>query len=59
VRPRRRGLADKAGRTTVSPPCVSEDVMRNDSMNPAISGSILAEPEACFVVMMALPLGST
>jgi hypothetical protein len=28
-------------------------------MNAAISGSILAGPDACFVMMMALPLGST
>jgi hypothetical protein len=26
--------------------------------NAAISGSILADPEACFVMMMALPFGS-
>jgi hypothetical protein len=29
------------------------------ALNAAISGSILAEPEACFVMMMALPFGST
>ena len=29
------------------------------ALNVAISGSILAEPEACFVMMMALPFGST
>ena len=29
------------------------------ALNAAISGSILAEPDACFVMMMALPFGST
>jgi len=29
------------------------------ALNAAISGSILAEPDACFVIMMALPFGST
>jgi hypothetical protein len=29
------------------------------ALNGAISGSILADPEACFVRRMALPLGST
>src|SRR5262245_5053666 len=33
--------------------------IRAIALNAAISGSILAEPEACFVIMMALPLGST
>jgi hypothetical protein len=28
-------------------------------MNAAIRGSIFADPEACFVMMMALPFGST
>src|SRR5262245_5650242 len=28
------------------------------ALNAAISGSILADPDACFVMMMALPLGS-
>ena len=29
------------------------------ALNAAISGSILAVPDACFVMMMALPFGST
>ena len=29
------------------------------ALNAAISGSILADPEACLVMIMALPLGST
>jgi hypothetical protein len=29
------------------------------SLNAAISGSIFADPDACFVMMMALPFGST
>ena len=29
------------------------------ALNAAISGSILAVPDACFVMTMALPLGST
>ena len=29
------------------------------ALNAAISGSILADPEACLVMMMALPFGST
>jgi hypothetical protein len=29
------------------------------ALNAAIKGSILAEPEACFVTSMALPFGST
>ncbi len=29
------------------------------ALNAAISGSILAVPEACFVMTMALPFGST
>jgi len=29
------------------------------ALNAAISGSILAVPEACLVMMIALPLGST
>ncbi len=28
------------------------------ALNAAISGSILADPEACFVMIMALPFGS-
>jgi len=28
-------------------------------LNAAISGSILANPDGCFVMMMALPFGST
>ena len=28
------------------------------ALKAAINGSILAEPEACFVMMMALPFGS-
>jgi hypothetical protein len=28
-------------------------------LRAAISGSIFADPEACFVMMMALPFGST
>jgi hypothetical protein len=28
------------------------------ALNAAINGSILAEPDACFVIMMALPFGS-
>ena len=33
--------------------------IRATALNAAISGSILAVPEACFVITMALPLGST
>ena len=29
------------------------------ALNAAISGSIFADPDACFVMMMALPFGST
>ena len=29
------------------------------ALNAAINGSILAEPDACLVMMIALPLGST
>jgi hypothetical protein len=29
------------------------------AFNAAMSGSILAEPEACLIMMMALPFGST
>jgi hypothetical protein len=29
------------------------------ALNAAINGSILALPEACFVMMIALPFGST
>jgi len=29
------------------------------ALKAAISGSILAEPEACLVMMIALPFGST
>jgi hypothetical protein len=29
------------------------------ALNAAISGSIFADPEACFVMMMAFPRGST
>ena len=29
------------------------------ALNAAIKGSILADPEACFVMTMALPFGST
>jgi hypothetical protein len=29
------------------------------ALNAAMSGSILALPEACFVMMIALPFGST
>jgi hypothetical protein len=29
------------------------------ALNAAINGSILADPDACFVMMMALPFGST
>ena len=29
------------------------------ALHAAISGSIFAVPEACFVMMMALPFGST
>jgi hypothetical protein len=29
------------------------------ALNAAIRGSILADPDACFVMMMALPFGST
>ena len=29
------------------------------ALNAAISGSILADPDSCFVMMMALPFGST
>lgn len=29
------------------------------ALNAAISESILAEPDACFVMIMALPFGST
>jgi hypothetical protein len=29
------------------------------AFNAAISGSILADPDACLVMVMALPLGST
>ena len=29
------------------------------ALNAAISGSILADPDGCFVMMMALPFGST
>jgi hypothetical protein len=29
------------------------------ALNTAISGSIFADPEACFVMMMALHFGST
>ena len=29
------------------------------ALNAAISGSILAVPDACFVMTMALPFGST
>ena len=29
------------------------------ALNAAISGSIFADPEACFVMMMAFPFGST
>jgi hypothetical protein len=33
--------------------------IRAIALNAAINGSILAEPDACFVMMMALPFGST
>ena len=33
--------------------------MRAIALNAAISGSILADPDACFVTSMALPFGST
>jgi hypothetical protein len=29
------------------------------ALNAAIGGSILADPDACFVMMTALPVGST
>jgi hypothetical protein len=29
------------------------------ALNAAMRGAILAEPDACFVMMMALPFGST
>jgi hypothetical protein len=29
------------------------------ALNAAIGGSILADPDGCFVMMMALPFGST
>jgi hypothetical protein len=29
------------------------------ALNAAISGSILADPDGCFVMMMASPFGST
>jgi hypothetical protein len=29
------------------------------ALNAALGGSILAEPDACFVTRMALPFGST
>jgi hypothetical protein len=33
--------------------------IKETALNAAISGSIFAVPEACFVMTMALPFGST
>jgi hypothetical protein len=35
------------------------DDIQATALNAAMSGSILAVPEACLVMVMALPLGST